>query len=52
MADAVETILKRDLNEVRKKCAARAADFSWLIAGESMIDLFNSLTQKQALWAA
>ena len=52
MADAVEAILKRDLNEVRKNCSTRAADFSWLIAGESMIDLFNSLTRKQALWAA
>lgn len=52
MADAVEAMLKRDLNEVRKNCSTRAADFSWLIAGESMIDLFNSLTQKQALWAA
>ena len=52
MADAVEAMLQRDLNQVRKNCSARAADFSWLIAGESMIDLFTSLTRKQALWAA
>jgi len=52
MADAIEAMLKRDLQEVRKKCTARAAVFSWQISSESMIDLFNSLTRKQALWAA
>lgn len=52
MADAVETILKRDLNDLRRNCVARAADFSWMIAAQSMIDLFTSLTYKQESWAA
>ena len=52
MADAVEAMLQRDLSQVRENCSARAADFSWLIAGESMINLFTSLTRGQALWAA
>lgn len=52
MADAVETILKRDLNELRTNCTTRAADFSWSIAAQSMIDLFTSLTCKRESWAA
>jgi alpha-1,6-mannosyltransferase len=52
MADAVETILKRDLNELRTNCTTRAADFSWSIAAQSMIDLFTSLTCEQESWAA
>lgn len=52
MADAIVTMMQRDLGEMRTSCATRAADFSWSIAAESMIDLFNSLNRKQALWAA
>lgn len=52
MADAVEAMMQRDLEVLRKNCVARAATFDWSITAASMIGLFESLSRKQALWAA